>query len=80
MTNKEQYQKSAQKVIHLLAEASVELQNARNGYSPETNSFIDYEYYIESIRLQAIVDATLKASADVKVENNGDVTYRAKEF
>lgn len=80
MTNKEQYQKTARKVIRLLAEASAELQNSRSGYSPETESFIDYEYYIESIKLQAIVDATLQASADVKFENNGDVTYQVKKF
>ena len=78
MPNKEQYQKAAQKVINLLSQADVALANSE--FDVETSDPVEYKYYIESIRLQATLDEALWKSADVKVENNGDITYRAKEF
>jgi|GEM_PF-3454393 hypothetical protein len=78
MTNKEQYQKVAQKVIHLLAEADVELANSV--FDAETNNPVEYEYFIESIKLQGVIRAALESSTEIKIENNGDVTYQAKKF
>lgn len=78
MTNKEQYQKVAQKVIHLLSQADVALANSE--FDVETSDPIEYEYYVESLKMQGVIRAALESGAEINVENNGDITYRAKEF
>ncbi|MBZ1515838.1 hypothetical protein J3326_01385 [Leuconostoc mesenteroides] len=78
MTNKEQYQKVAQKVIHLLSQADVALANSE--FDVETSDLIEYEYYVESLKMQGVIRAALESNAEINVENNGDITYRAKEF
>ncbi|MBU7455712.1 hypothetical protein [Leuconostoc fallax] len=80
MSNKEEYQKTASKVIGLLVEAECLLSNAL--LDPDVEDSIEYEYFIEGIKFQGAIRAALESNSSQEVvePEEGIVSYSPLSF